>query len=165
MAALKSKKTTVSNIKFTAEQKRIIKEEMTLAVEEAYLQGREDGIRAQQKITAAREKAIQSAAAKFDKEQKKAEKGTSPKKAKAKNKTAAKTVKKTEAEKIAKTKAKPAGTKTKTTKVKAKKLMPKAKKNSPIMAGESSSKKRGRPAKLKIETPENNIETPVSVSE
>jgi hypothetical protein len=185
MAHLKSKKAktskkknTVTSIKFTAEQKKVIKEQITLAVEEAYLQGKEDGARAQQKITIAREKAIEAAAAKFDKEQKKAEKGvsTKPKKVKAaKNaKSAVKATKKTITKKNTKVKAtkkvgarkaakvKPASNKA-AVKTKAKAV--KAKKTSPVIAGDAPVKKRGRPAKLKIETSENIIETPVSVSE
>lgn len=159
----KKKNNAIAKIKFTAEQKKVIKEQLTLAVEEAYLQGKEDGAREQQKITAAREKAIEAAAAKFDKEQKKLEKGISSKKLKApKNaKSAVKTAKKAAAKKTTKA-VKPAVKKTATkAKVKAKKVATKAKKIAPTLTGEAPVKRRGRPAKIKPEVQTPAIESTV----
>lgn len=164
--AKKSKKTTTVAVKFTAEQKKIIKAQITLAVEEAYLQGREDEARANEKIALAREKAIVAAAAKFDKEHKKAakpkaakkvkkaaKKATPVKKAKAEKKVAAKKSAKTATKKIAKPAAK------KVTKPAVKKAKVKAKKTS-VTTGNDASKKRGRPAKTKVESHTEVVTTP-----
>lgn len=111
-------------VQLTSQQKKEIKAQIAAAEHEAYLKGRADEARAQEKVAVAREKAIQMAISKFDKMHQKTIKSATKKSKVAGKKTITAKAKKVENNTTATTASKKNTTKANSTKAKVKPLTP-----------------------------------------